>query len=44
VALRIATEMIEGLRYKLWMFGISVDGPADVFCDNKSKKEKKRRK
>lgn len=37
VALRIATtEMIEGLRYKLRMFGIPVDGPADVFCDNKS--------
>jgi hypothetical protein len=37
VALRIATaEMIEGLRYKLRMFGIPVDGPADAFCDNKS--------
>ena len=28
--------MIEALRYKLRMFGIPVDGPADVFCDNES--------
>jgi hypothetical protein len=27
--------MIEGLRYKLRMFGIPIDGPTDVFCDNK---------
>ena len=36
IALRIATEMIEGLRYKLHMFGVPIDGPADVFCDNQS--------
>jgi hypothetical protein len=36
VALRIATEMIEALRYKLRMFGIPIDGPSNVFCDNKS--------
>ena len=36
VALRIATEMIEALRYKLRMFGVPIDGPTDVFCDNKS--------
>jgi len=36
VALRIAVEMIEALRYKLRMFGIPIDGPANVFCDNKS--------
>ena len=36
IALRIATEMIEGLRYKLRMFGVTIDGPADVFCDNQS--------
>ena len=34
IALRIATEMIEGLRYKLCMFGVPIDGPADVFYDN----------
>ena len=22
--------------YKLRMFGVSIDGPADVFCDNQS--------
>ena len=36
VALRIATEMIEALRYKLRCFGVPIDGPAEVFCDNKS--------
>jgi hypothetical protein len=36
VALRIAVEMMEALRYKLRMFGIPVDGPSNVFCDNKS--------
>ena len=35
VALRIATDLIEALRYKLRMFGIDIDGPADVFVDNK---------
>ena len=34
--MRIAVEMIEALRYKLRMFGIPIDGPANVFCDNKS--------
>ena len=36
VALRIAVEMIEGLRYKLRMFGVPIDGPCDTFCDNES--------
>jgi hypothetical protein len=36
VALRIATEMIEALRYKLRMFGVPLIGPTNVFCDNKS--------
>jgi hypothetical protein len=36
VAMRIAVEMIEGLRYKLRMMGIPLDGPASVFCDNNS--------
>ena len=36
VALRIATDMIEALRYKLRCFGIPIDGPATVLCDNKS--------
>ena len=36
VALRIATEMVVALRYKLRMFGVPIEGPTDVFCDNKS--------
>ena len=36
MALRICTEMVEALRYKLRTFGIPVEGPADIFCDNKS--------
>ena len=36
VALRIATDMIEALRYKLRCFGIPIDGPAEVLWDNKS--------
>jgi len=36
VAARIAVEMIEGLRYKLRMFGIPIDGPTNMFCDNES--------
>ena len=36
IALRIATEMIVGLRYKLRMIGVSINGPADVICDNQS--------
>jgi hypothetical protein len=34
VALKIAVELIEGLRYKLRMMGVPVDGPTSVFCDN----------
>jgi hypothetical protein len=36
VALRIATEQMEALRYKLWMFGVPIDCPGDVYCDNQS--------
>ena len=35
-AARVATEMIESLRYKLRMFGIPIDGPANVYCDNEA--------
>ena len=28
--------MIEGLRYKLRMMGIPLEGPANVFCDNEA--------
>jgi len=36
VALKIAAEMNEGLRYKLRMFGVPVNGPTNGFCDNNS--------
>ena len=36
IALKIATEQIKALRYKLRMFGIPISGPARVFCDNDS--------
>lgn len=36
VALRIAVELIEALRYKLRMFRIPIEGPTNVYCDNNS--------
>jgi len=36
VTLRTATELVEALRYKLRCFGVRLDGPASIFCDNKS--------
>jgi hypothetical protein len=36
VAMRILVEMLEGMRYKLRMFGIPIDRPSNVFCDNNS--------
>jgi len=36
VAAKTAVEMIEGLRYKLRMMGIPVDGATNFFCDNES--------
>ena len=35
VAMRIAKEMIVGLRYKLRMFGTPVEQPTDILCDNR---------
>ena len=35
VALRICKELIVALRYKLRMFGVPIEGPANVFCDNR---------
>jgi hypothetical protein len=34
VALRTARDLIISLRYKLRMFGVPLEGPAQVFCDN----------
>jgi hypothetical protein len=36
VAARIAVELVEGLRYKLRMFGVPIDGPTNMYIDNKS--------
>ena len=36
MALKIATEMVEALMYKLMSFGVNMEGPAEVYCENKS--------
>ena len=36
IAMRTAVEHIEALRYKLCMFGVPVEGPTNVFCDNEA--------
>ena len=36
VAFMIATELITSFCYKLQIFGISLEGPANVFCDNEA--------
>lgn len=36
VALRIATEKIRDLRIKLRLYGIPIEGPTYVLCDNES--------
>jgi hypothetical protein len=36
VAMRIGTELVKALRYKLRMFGIPIEGSANVFCDHQS--------
>ncbi len=36
IALRICTEMVEVLRYKLRCFGVPIEGVCDVMCDNRS--------
>ena len=35
-ALKTAVEMVDGLRYKLRMFGVPIDGPTSIFCDNEA--------
>lgn len=36
IAMKACVEHITALRFKLRMFGIPIDGPADVLCDNES--------
>ncbi len=35
-AMKNAVELIEALRYKLRMFGVPIDGPTNIFCDNEA--------
>ena len=34
MAMKSCVSAIEALRFKLRMFGVSVEGPAHVYCDN----------
>ena len=34
MAMKSCVSAIEGLRFKLRMFGVPVDGPAYLYCDN----------
>ena len=36
IAAKMAVEMVEGLRYKLRMMGVPIDGACNMFCDNES--------
>ena len=36
MVLRIATDMVEALRYKLRTFGVNLEGPVEVYCYKKS--------
>ena len=36
MALKIGVEMVIGLRYKLRMMGVPLDGPSRIRCDNQS--------
>jgi hypothetical protein len=36
VAMKNAIELIEGLCYKLRMFGVEIDGPTNIFCNNEA--------
>ena len=35
-AMKNAVELTEALRYKLRMFGVPLDGPTNMFCDNEA--------
>ena len=36
MALKNEVELVTALIYKLRMFGVPIDGPTDMFCDNES--------
>ena len=35
-AMRVTFEMVKALCYKLCIFGVPIDGPASIFCDNEA--------
>jgi Reverse transcriptase (RNA-dependent DNA polymerase) len=35
-AMKNAVELTEALRYKLRMFGVPIEGPTNIFCDNEA--------
>ena len=35
-AMKVAIDMVEGIRYKLRMMGVPLNGPTSIFCDNQS--------
>ena len=35
-AMNNAVELTEGLQYKLCMFGVPLEGPTNIFCDNEA--------
>ena len=35
-AMKTAVELVEALRYKLRMFGVPLDGPTNMYCDNEA--------
>ena len=35
-AMKQAVELIKSLRYKIRMFGIPMEGPANIYCDNEA--------
>ena len=35
-AMRTAVDLVEGLRYKLRMFGIPLEGETNTYCDNEA--------
>jgi hypothetical protein len=35
-ALKVSVEILDAMRYKLRMFSIPIDGPANVYCDNEA--------
>ena len=36
IALKNAIELVMGLRYKIRMFGIPLEGPSNIFCNNEA--------